>query len=182
MANLQQSVLMEVFGDETDKDAGYNDHLQEAIDGFQYEYDSNRANCAKATNQYQNRRLRNDHSKLLDRNSTFSIAKENHRRRLARIWDPYHESLVPSIYFYGYDGSLTEPPCTEIVSWFVIDETMKISRNQLEQMKYLLFTNVDGATCQSTSTHYHGSVARPIQETGPDRQIWQCTSENYLPD
>lgn len=176
------SVLMEVVEDDSDKDAGYNDHLQEAIDGFQYEYDFNRANCANPANQYQNRRLRERNPKLLNHNSTFLVAKDNHRRRLARIWDPYHESLVPSIYFYGYDGSLTEPPCTEIVSWFVIDETMKISRNQLEQMKYLLFTNVDGSTCRSTSTHYQSSVARPIQETGPNRPIWHCTSDHYLPD
>ncbi len=217
------TVLMEVIQDENDRDAGYNEYLQEAIDGFQYEYDANRANCANNAIHNRNRRLRKAHrtseenaqserrvlddkgndrtieelantifgrnqdnleeyARLLDQNSTFSFERDSHQRRLAGIWNPHHESLVPSIYFYGYDGSLTEPPCSEIVSWFVIDETMKISRNQLEQMKFLLFTNVDGSTCESTSAHYQSSVARPIQETGSDRQIWHCTSEDYLPD
>lgn len=243
------SVLIEVVEDENDRDAGHNEYLQEVIDGFQYEYDANRANCAHSAIQNRIRRLQTvhaeeqtrchdltnktsqstengrndpqnakfrdchsneeeqsvfedditvevrasrifgtdpdnleDHARLLDENSTFSIQKDSHRRRLAGIWNPHHEALVPSIYFYGYDGSLTEPPCSEIVSWFVIDETMKISRNQLEQMKFLLFTNVDGSTCETTSAHYRGSVARPIQDTGSDRQIWHCTSDDYLPD
>ena len=238
------SVLMEGIEDENDRDAGHNEYLQEAIEGFQYEYDANRAQCANAAMGNQNRRLRKGHqttnghtssgkhspcfgtssnelsmlddcpknkakhdkgddqtieelantifegdqdklkeyAKLMNHNSSFSLQKDSHRRRLAGIWNPHHESLVPSIYFYGYDGSLTEPPCSEIVSWFVIDETMKISRNQLERMKFLLFTNVDGSTCQSTSTHFKSSVARPIQETGSKRQIWHCTSDNYFPD
>lgn len=247
------SVLMEVIDGGDDGDAGHNEYLQEAIDGFQYEYDINRAKCAKAARENENRRLQTDHltpkgnvqsktlrnrdsvmnqtsmatgdgshapqeeglkneanhgagdddhtiedlanaifggdrerlqeaAKLAEVNSTLSARRDIHRRRLAGIWNPHHESLVPSIYFYGYDGSLTEPPCSEIVSWFVIDVPMKISRNQLEQMKYLLFTNVDGSTCQSTSVHYRGSVARPIQETGTKRQIWHCTPNDYLPD
>jgi hypothetical protein len=252
------SVLMEVVEGEDGGDEGHNEYLQEAIDGFQYEYDSNKAKCAKTAIDIENRRLQmknrsrgesesekercdgtkkqstaaagessfdagekedkgislqdchkdggsndsdvhaievlanttfggdrermEEYARFMEYNSSFSMRKDNHRRRLKGIWNPHHESLVPSIYFYGYDGSLTEPPCSEIVSWFVIDEPMKISRNQLEQMKYLLFTNVDGTTCQSTSVHHQSSVARPIQDTGAKRQIWHCTVNDYLPD
>lgn len=267
------TVLMEVVGDDDDdefdnKDSGHNEYLQEAIDGFQYEYDANKAGCAKSAIEHEhNRRLqkenseggtltkhrslrcdssgnnkmsmkagngspeteesvqehpkiasradcqgkqgkhgvvgddRNDpiealanatfgrnreqleeYARFLDQDSEFLVSKEAHRRRLGGVWNPNHESLVPSIYFYGYDGSLTEPPCSEIVSWFVIDEPMRISKNQLEQMKTLLFTNVDRDTCRSTSAHYRNSVARPIQETGKQRQIWHCTPNDFLSD
>jgi hypothetical protein len=262
------SVLMKVSEQgeiEDDGDAGHNEYLQEAIDGFQYEYDSNRAKCAKASIERENRRLQmgtsngdfqweqqerrcnaarnqtsvaagdgsfdadeeeeaqgvslkdchrnkakyggdddedndrtirelvnasfggnrkrlEEYATFMEEDSSFAIQKNNHRRRLAGIWNPHHESLVPSIYFYGYDGSLTEPPCSEIVSWFVIDEPMTISRNQLEHMKFLLFTNVDGTTCQSTSVQHRSSVARPIQDTGTNRQIWHCTPNEFLPD
>ena len=58
---------------------------------------------------------------------------------------------------------------------------MTLSRAQLEQMKHILFTNVNGDTCEATSVHYQNSVARPIQETG-GRQVWQCTRNNFIPD
>jgi len=109
--------------------------------------------------------------------------RNNKRQRVLKTskWYPYHESLIPTYYFYGYDGSLTEPPCSEIVSWFVMDTPMTISKNQLEQMKHILFTNVNGETCKETSVHYKSSVARPIQETG-ERQVWHCTRSNFVPD
>jgi carbonic anhydrase len=70
---------------------------------------------------------------------------------------------------------------TEIVSWFVIDKPLTISKRQLEQMKKILFTNVDRNTCKSTAVHHANSVARPIQESG-GRQVWRCTRENFIPD
>mmetsp|Transcript_50738 Transcript_50738/g.57467 ORF Transcript_50738/g.57467 Transcript_50738/m.57467 type:complete len:755 (+) Transcript_50738:294-2558(+) len=116
--------------------------------------------------------------------SNFTTQKEEHRRRRLAVskWYPYHESLIPTYYFYGYDGSLTEPPCTEIVSWFVMDTPMTISKNQLEQMKHILFTNINGNTCEGSSVHFYNSVARPIQETTSNRQVWHCTRNDFVPD
>ena len=68
-------------------------------------------------------------------------------------WDPHHEKLIPTIHFYRYDGSLTEPPCGEWVSWFVADKPMTISYQQLEQLKTILFTNYD-KNCRKTSAHF----------------------------
>ena len=40
--------------------------------------------------------------------------KLNARRtdEVRRVWDPWHTDLYRTIWFYGYEGSLTEPPCT----------------------------------------------------------------------
>ena len=273
------SVLMKVYEDDYhddyDHNEGHNDYLQQVIDAYQYEHDTNKARCAnnaiRSRRKYRRkRRLQNwavgatkteKDGELATRNitiastgtkgnnstsddatieddteanrgylggeknggdgdgddnvynnierlanstfggsweklqryanllpqgtatneSNFTTQKEEHRRRLASGWDPYHESLIPTYYFFGYDGSLTEPPCTEVVSWFVMDKPMIISKNQLEQMKYILFTNVNGDTCEETSVHFHNSVARPIQES-LNRQVWHCTRNNFVPD
>ena len=121
-----------------------------------------------------------DYSTLLE-DPEFIAEGERHRELMqSGVWHPHHEMLIPTYWFYGYDGSLTEPPCTEIVSWFVMDTPMTIGRSQLEQLKDILFNHVD-ANCRRTSVHYDESVARPIQDSA-GRQVWRCTQENFPPD
>jgi hypothetical protein len=121
-----------------------------------------------------------EYSTLLEDPNFLAEEEERVRRIQASVWDPYHPMLIPTYWFYGYDGSLTEPPCTEFVSWFVMDAPMVISPGQLEQLKTILFNHVD-PDCQRTSVHYDQSVARPIQETA-GRQIWRCTPDDFPPD
>lgn len=182
------------------KPNGFNYYLQPALDAFQYVYNIHRAQCA--AKQRRDRRLVRDVHRILgDQNLTYpspdfdtwadystdlddpdyeKTRVLNERLLQFGIWDPHHVELVPSIYFYGYDGSLTEPPCGEWVSWFVCDKPMIISTRQLEQMKKLIFTHVDG-DCNPTSVHYRQSVARPIQDSG-GRPVWHCTEKNFLAD
>lgn len=182
---------------------GFNPYLQIAIDAFQYEADLHRAQCANKVRN--NRRLVSDflldiwggnetlveehldgfkdwdqYSTPLDDPEFLERGREQERKLSTGIWDPYHENLMPTYWFYGYDGSLTEPPCTEIVSWFVMDTPMLISPRQLDQMKMILFNHVD-SNCRRTGVHFDGSVARPIQETG-NRQVWRCTRDDFIPD
>lgn len=37
--------------------------------------------------------------------------------------------------FYHYKGSLTTPPCTDIVNWFVYKDVLPISKTHLESLK-----------------------------------------------
>ncbi|GAX21962.1 hypothetical protein FisN_16Hh047 [Fistulifera solaris] len=177
------------------RDDGHNAYLEEVLTLFEYEYDMNQAKCARRLREQ--RRLQSQIHSLLgnktpddshfDSSADFStlldlpeFEKEQNQRRLQNsVWDPHHPMLVPSIYFYRYDGSLTEPPCGEFVSWFVCDTPMIISFEQLERMKKILFTNVD-ENCRLTSIHHDESVARPIRPIG-ERPVWRCTEEHYGP-
>lgn len=96
------------------------------------------------------------------------------------VWNPFHPMLIPTIHFYRYDGSLTEPPCAEMVSWFISDQPMVISPEQLDQMKTIQFTNVDNR-CQLTSIPPDHGTARSIQTTYR-RKVWRCTEHNFGPD
>jgi len=53
------------------------------------------------------------------------------------------KSLLPrdKSHFYSYAGSLTTPPCSEGVNWYVLKETLKISSSQLSQLQDLYSGN-----------------------------------------
>lgn len=40
--------------------------------------------------------------------------------------------------YFTYDGSLTTPPCLEIVKWIDIKEPIFLSHNQVNKFKYLI--------------------------------------------
>jgi carbonic anhydrase len=174
---------------------GFNSEFQQILDQFQYVYNDHGAKCfAKLRLE---RRRTTEVRKVLgklaknepdyDTWADFSTAHEDpkwnatvDRRKLQGFFSPHSEVLVPSIHFYGYEGSITEPPCSEFVTWFVSDTPMTIGLNQLEQLKRLLFTHVS-PTCEKTSVHYRQSVARPLQDTA-GRPVWKCTEADFLAD
>ncbi len=95
-------------------------------------------------------------------------------------WNPFWPRIINSIHFYGYGGSLTEPPCSEWVAWRVLDTPMQISYEQWDQMRNIMFNQVD-ETCRRTSAHWRGSVARPTQSLN-ERALWKCTRHDYVSD
>lgn len=100
-----------------------------------------------------------------------------------RKFNPYSEALMPTIFFYRYNGSITEPPCKDI-TWWVMSQPMKIARGQLLQLQNIMFTNVDpDKQCQPSSVHNAAqSVARPTFPLGTDREIQGCTAGSYKSD
>jgi len=43
--------------------------------------------------------------------------------------------------YYTYSGSLTTPPCSEIVTWLVMKSTVEASSNQIQEMQDILNNN-----------------------------------------
>jgi carbonic anhydrase len=161
---------------------GYNYYFQELLRNFQVVYDRNMATCGLNS-------IPSVHQSVVDPVQTIVNGT---KRRLWQVpprkefpynttWDPHHFMLVPSIWFYRYDGSITEPPCSEFVAWFIADTPMTIGIEQLDQLKRILFTNVDPITCQETSVHWNQSVARPIRPS-TDRPVWKCTPNDFIAD
>lgn len=54
--------------------------------------------------------------------------------------------------FYHYRGSLTTPPCTEGVDWFIYRKTLPISKNQLKY--YTIFLQSNSLLLKN---HYHNN-------------------------
>ena len=180
-------------------DNGYNWYFEGALKAFEFVFERDEAICAQSI-----RRERQmlaeahanlggeasgedidystwaDYSTVMERPGYREYAENMERSLQDGRWDPHHEMLCPSIHFYRYEGSLTEPPCGEWVSWFITDTPMTISTDQLNRMKNILFNHVDYG-CRRTSVHYNHSVARPVQPTS-GRPIYLCTEADYGPD
>ena len=102
-------------------------------------------------------------------------------------WDPYQwGSILNTHWFWGYKGSLTEPPCTQFVNWRVMDRPMQISITQLNMIRKLIFLHErlgdDGQTCARTSNHHEGTANRPIRELGRRQDIYKCTCAQFTSD
>ena len=177
----------------------YNYYFDEALKSFQSEYDKNQEMCRQTRMQegvnltaLANLTAVTPELDLSRWDSAAGALNGTHRHLQQQeqqqqlqfiagsVWNPYHEMLIPSIHFWRYDGSLTEPPCGEFVSWFVADMPMIISQAQLFQMQRILFTNVD-SNCRMTSVRQGRSVARPIQPSN-DRDVAHCTRHDFKPD
>ena len=111
-------------------------------------------------------------------------AVPEHLRRLEemvprRKMFPY--DIWPTIYFYRYKGSITTPPCSEIISWRVLDEPLVISRKQLNDLARLLRDYVDPETCKAANRLSNTDENfRPLQTHNHERQeLVHCTEKNF---
>jgi len=172
----------------------FNPELQRALDEFQEQYQQDYDECVGILNHA--RRMgkvtEEEAEEILSVHSELDYLSHESGERMLQTnatanetesrsnWDPHHPLLIPSVHFYGYEGSVTEPPCGEFVSWRVMDAPMLMSFEQLNQMKRLIFSHLS-PQCTRTSVHYRESVARPVQDRG-NRTVWRCTEEDFLPD
>lgn len=86
---------------------------------------------------------------------------------------------IRSMYFWAYEGSLTTPPCSQIVQWRVIDTPVQISKAQFERTERLL---KDGGPCKdhpARRTLGRNGAARPLQRDSSNSKVWRCTRDNY---
>ena len=52
--------------------------------------------------------------------------------------------MPASLAYYDYDGSFTTPSCTEGVNWFVLDATIEVSQEQVDEFRGLEFMSHEG--------------------------------------
>ena len=86
----------------------------------------------------------------------------------------YH--LQPTVYYYGYVGSGTVPPCTEKVTWRFLDLPMQISHDQYLRVQKLILDQKD-EDCQRGSKAYNGGVNRPIFPA--TMTVWHCNGRMW---
>jgi len=89
-------------------------------------------------------------------------------------------NMIRSMYFWAYEGSLTTPPCSEIVQWRVIDTPVQMSKDQLERLRVLLH---EGGPCRNhplRRTLGPNGGTRPLQRDSSNSRVWRCTSNDYM--
>lgn len=60
---------------------------------------------------------------------------KQYKQSLAITGIKYADFLPKSLDYYYYEGSLTTPPCTEVVQWFLLKEPIKIPALYLEALR-----------------------------------------------
>jgi carbonic anhydrase len=166
------------------------------LNEFQAEYDLHALECAQKRHRQRRMSLRgavdDETVKTLDTDEETDdedvyaeqIQKIKEARKLqwtTSNFNPYSEDFMTTMFFFRYDGSITEPPCRDI-TWWVMDKPMRISHRQLEWTKKILFSHVD-SNCVATSVHNSDqSVARPIFELGEEREMQHCSDGAFRSD
>eukprot|EP00588_Corethron_pennatum_P020068 CAMPEP_0194320296 /NCGR_PEP_ID=MMETSP0171-20130528/16635_1 /TAXON_ID=218684 /ORGANISM="Corethron pennatum, Strain L29A3" /LENGTH=353 /DNA_ID=CAMNT_0039077791 /DNA_START=133 /DNA_END=1194 /DNA_ORIENTATION=+ len=99
------------------------------------------------------------------------------RRLRTKAW--YLHSPWRNVFYYGYKGGLTQPPCTPNTFWYVSDEPQKISARQLDRVYALLAGYLDDDCELGTYADRDGSVARPVQNSR-GAKVFHCDERDYL--
>ncbi|XP_041508543.1 carbonic anhydrase 6-like [Microtus oregoni] len=78
-------------------------------------------------------------------------------------------NLLPgdTFHYYTYEGSLTTPPCTENVKWFVLQDTVKLSKTQVVNMENTI-KNDHNETLHNIYRKTQALNKRVVQANFPD--------------
>jgi carbonic anhydrase len=108
------------------------------------------------------------------------VQKEPITRNAAESFNPY--SLVPEgSTYYFYSGSLTTPPCTEIVSWNVVDKPISLSVAEYRVLVDLVLLYKSPETCSlATVAAPSGETSRPTQPINGRTITHKCPTGTEL--
>ena len=107
-------------------------------------------------------------------------------KEMKRIWGKPNRSgesnfdvykLLPTVWYCGYRGSITMPPCTNRVVWRFLDLPLHVSKKQLERIQSLIKEQKD-EKCKPNRVAFNGKVNRPIQKIDK-QEVFCCTSANW---
>mmetsp|Transcript_20478 Transcript_20478/g.46487 ORF Transcript_20478/g.46487 Transcript_20478/m.46487 type:complete len:350 (-) Transcript_20478:107-1156(-) len=113
-------------------------------------------------------------------NSTSTITKTvNNLRSLQTKGDKWYlHKPWRNEYYYSYKGSLTIPPCSDIVYWFIRDNALSMSKKQLQRVQDLITGYLDKDCKKGTYADKNGNVARPIQKYDK-HSVFHCDKSDY---
>jgi len=88
--------------------------------------------------------IRPDKKKNKNLDQVFMNLPAAHTEILTVLADNYEVLLPANRSFYSYSGSLTTPPCSEIVNWIVFHEPIKMSFQQVQNFRDLFINHSTG--------------------------------------
>jgi len=178
-----------------------NWYFQQAITAWQDEFDNNQERCRRKM-----RGLRTNDGKGDEEAETTLLAPDapdgeedlfdyafmnamlegddansGGRNLQSRAWNPFHPNMMRSIWFWGYEGSTLTPPCYPFVEWRIIEKPFMISPKQHNQLKKILFDNVD-RDCKPTSIHAEGGISVPPRVGDKGQSVHKCDCFDFLSD
>ena len=163
---------------------GFNAAFQEILDQFQLTYDADKARCEAKKSSRRRAAGMADVDLAKDDKHHTPFGDPDSARKLqlsSKEFNPYSIAFLTTIFFFRYDGTTTDPPCV-FLTWWVMSSPMRISFEQLDQAKHLLFTHVNG-DCEKTSVHNADqSVARPLQKRADDQFVMECKEGDFKAD
>ena len=153
---------------------------------FDYEFDEHNEQFEQFILKWEDIFFEQEHECSKAKGSYQPKFKEKSRKEMIDLWGNRRDwpgsadydlyRLLPTVYYFGYRGSATAPPCTRNVIWRFLDVPMKISHNQYLRIQRVLLDQSD-EDCKSSSKAFHGGVNRPIQKIKDN--VYRCTGFHW---
>jgi carbonic anhydrase len=111
-----------------------------------------------------------------------SNRKLRSRQETKTVFDIYRSLLSKNYSIYKYRGSLTTPPCSELVTWNVIAEPVLVSAADLDRLRDLILRYVRSITCEHASVASRssqgtpGATSRPLSPLNGRAVIRSCSA------